>query len=343
MGHVQRSAPDFWWQQRIGLKALALAPVAFVYGRIARRRMRQPARDRVSVPVIVVGNFVAGGAGKTPTTIVLAKLLLDEGHRPFILTRGYGGSLEGPVRVDPDTHLAGEVGDEALLLADAAPTIVSADRGAGARMAVEAGADVVLMDDGFQNPALFRDFAFVVAEGAVGVGNAMTIPAGPLRVPLRDQMVKANALIIIGPGEGGARLVRQAARRGLTVLRADLKPRPNPEVSGRRVLAFAGIGRPQKFFDTLEEFGAEIVEHRAFPDHHVLTRQEVQEILTTAEEKGLVPVTTTKDMRRLEGGDQELMRWLAGAARVVEVDLVFRDPRRVMELLRRVIRDHPFH
>ncbi|PTW62272.1 lipid-A-disaccharide kinase [Breoghania corrubedonensis] len=339
---MQRTAPDFWWRQRIGLKALALAPVAFVYGRIARARMLKSSRDRVEVPVIVVGNFVAGGAGKTPTTIALARLLRNEGRAPFILTRGYGGNLEGPVRADPDTHGAREIGDEALLLAEAAPTIVSADRGAGARAAIAEGADIILMDDGFQNPALFRDFAFVVAEGAVGVGNGMTIPAGPLRVPLRDQMVKANALIVIGPGEGGARLVRQAARRGLTVLRADLKPRPNPDVSGRRVLAFAGIGRPQKFFDTLEETGAEIVERRTFPDHHVLTRQEVQEILTTAEEKSLVAVTTAKDMRRLEGDDQELMRWLAGSARVIEVDLVFRDEGRVMELLRRVIRDHPF-
>ncbi|MDJ0930255.1 tetraacyldisaccharide 4'-kinase [Breoghania sp.] len=338
-----RRAPEFWWQQRISAKALALAPVAYVYGRIAGHRMRKKPRGRVRVPVIVVGNFVAGGAGKTPTTIALARLLREEDRNPVILTRGYGGALEGPVLVDPDTHKAGEVGDEALLLAEATPTVVSADRVAGAEAAVSHGANVILMDDGFQNPSLFRDFSFVVAEGAVGIGNGLPIPAGPLRAPLRDQLVKANALIVIGAGEGGEKLVRRGARRGLTVLRADLTPRHNPDVAGRRVLAFAGIGRPKKFFDTLESMDAEIVERREFPDHHVLTTAEAQEILTTAEAKNLVPVTTTKDMRRLEGAEPELMRWLAGAARVAEVDLVFRDPHRVQESLHHVIRDHLFH
>ncbi|WP_321499174.1 tetraacyldisaccharide 4'-kinase [Breoghania sp.] len=337
-----RQAPDFWWQQGKGLKALALSPVSFIYGRIAGRRMRKPSQGRVDVPVIVVGNFVAGGAGKTPTTIALARMLQDEDFNPVILTRGYGGSLEGPVEVDPDTHLASQVGDEALLLAEAATTIVSSDRVSGARAAVEAGADVILLDDGFQNPSLHRDFSLVVAEGAVGVGNGMTIPSGPLRAPLRDQLIKANALLVIGEGEAGNRLVRQAARRGLPVLRADLKPRPNPDVSGERVLAFAGIGRPQKFFDTLAAMGAEIEERRAFPDHHVITVAEAQDILTCAEAKGLVPVTTTKDMRRIEGSEHELLRWLAGSARVVTVDLVFREERRMLDLLNRTIHNRSF-
>lgn len=337
-----RQAPDFWWRQRIGLKAFLLAPVAFFYGRIARRRMLRPPEARAGVPVVVIGNFVAGGAGKTPTVIALAKLLRHEGCKPVILTRGYGGSFTGPLRVDPDNHRANDVGDEALLLAEAATTIVSVDRIKGAEAAVAAGADIILMDDGFQNPALHRDLAIVVAEGAVGVGNGMTIPAGPLRAPLSAQLFKANALLVIGEGEGGARLVRLAARRGLTVLRVDLSPRPNPDLVGKRVLAFAGIGRPKKFFDTLKSLDAEIVETRTFPDHHPFTKAEAQEILTTAEKKDLVPVTTTKDMRRLEGDDAELLRWLAGSAQVVEVDLVFRDERRVLEILRRAIHDHAF-
>ncbi|WP_321342577.1 tetraacyldisaccharide 4'-kinase [Breoghania sp.] len=337
-----RQAPDFWWQQGKALKALALAPVSFIYGRIAGRRMQKPPQGRVNVPVIVVGNFVAGGAGKTPTTIALAAMLQDEDYNPVILTRGYGGSLEGPVKVDPDTHLASQVGDEALLLAEAATTIVSSDRIQGAQAAVETGADLILLDDGFQNPALHRDFSLVVAEGAVGVGNGMTIPSGPLRAPLRDQLIKADALLIIGEGEAGNRLLRRASRRGLPVLRADLTPRPNPDVTGQRVLAFAGIGRPQKFYDTLEAMGAEVVERRSFPDHHVITVAEAQEILTSAEEKGLVPVTTTKDMRRIEGSEHELMRWLAGSARVVTVDLVFREERRMLDLLNRAIRNRNF-
>lgn len=337
-----RKAPKFWWRPYPGLQALLLWPASLVYGFVAGRRMRRKPRARAKLPVICVGNFIAGGAGKTPTVLTLARLLVEEGRKPVILTRGYGGTAEGPLVVDADAHSAAEVGDEALLLAEAAPTVVAAERVAGADLAATLDADVILMDDGFQNPSLHKDLTIVVVDGATGIGNGLTIPAGPLRAPLAIQMLKADAILVIGEGRPGARLVRRAARRGLPVLRSRLEPRPNADVEGARVLAFAGIGRPEKFFQTLKDVGAEVVATRSYPDHYPFTTEDAKDILTVSERNNLLPVTTAKDMQRLQGEEGELLRWLAGTARVLAVDLVLAEESRAVSLMQEAIRRRSF-
>lgn len=292
-------APAFWWQPP-SLAASLLRPAGVLYGAIAGRRMRRPGW-RSCLPVICVGNFTLGGAGKTPTALAVGELLREMGERPAFLTRGYGGRLRGPVRVDADRHAATEVGDEPLLLARAAPTILARDRPAGARLAAAHGATVVVMDDGLQNPSLAKDLSLAVVDGATGVGNGRVLPAGPLRAPLPMQWPHVDAAAVVGAGEGAA-LGEQARRLGKPALAARLLPDPDTaaRLAGRRVLAFAGIGRPQKFFGTLEELGAEVVLRRSFPDHHPFPAEELGALAAEADRAGLSLVTTEKDFARLE-------------------------------------------
>ena len=198
-------APAFWWRPRAGPWALLLAPLGAVYGGVTAWRMGRRG-GKAGVPIVCIGNFVVGGAGKTPTAIAIARLLIAGGETPVFLSRGYGGSLSSssrPVRVDPARHTVSHVGDEPLLLARIAPTIVAARREWGARAAREAGASVVVMDDGLQNAALCKDLAIAVVDGASGIGNGLAIPAGPLRAPLGAQMRHIDALVVIGSGRGG--------------------------------------------------------------------------------------------------------------------------------------------
>ena len=261
--------PAFWSATPPTLSARLLSPLAWLYGSVTARRMAG-AGTRGPVAIICVGNFVAGGAGKTPTAIALARLLLRRGEMPAFLSRGYGGRLAGPVAVDPARHAAADVGDEPLLLARAAPAFVAHDRVAGARLAASAGASVVIMDDGLQNPSLAKDLAIAVVDGASGIGNGLALPAGPLRAPLERQLGHVGAVVIIGAGAAGERVAAEARRAGVPVHAARLVADAAAAAAIRRrpVLAFAGIGRPEKFFATLEDAGAVVVERVAFPDHH---------------------------------------------------------------------------
>ncbi len=218
-------APAFWWKPAPDVIAHMLSPFGAIYGAVASQRM-QRAGERVGVPVICVGNFVAGGAGKTPTSIAIARELQRAGETPFFLSRGYGAQRDvaSPVIVDLATHTSSDVGDEPLLLARVAPAIVCADRVAGARKAVSEGASVIVMDDGLQNPSLGKDIRIAVVDGGVGVGNGLCIPAGPLRAPLDAQLALTDALVIIGEGEAGDRLEAMGKRRDLPVIRARLAP-----------------------------------------------------------------------------------------------------------------------
>jgi tetraacyldisaccharide 4'-kinase len=321
--------PAFWRSR--GLLPTLLAPSAALYGAVAGWRMSRQG-ERAAVPVICVGNFTVGGAGKTPAALAVAALLAAAGERPAFLTRGYGGSLPGPLRVDPERHGAAEVGDEPLLLARAAPTIMSRDRPAGARLAVEIGAGVVVMDDGLQNPSLLKDLSFAVVDAATGIGNGLPLPAGPLRAPLNAQWPRVDAVILVGDGEAGDALAREAERRGRPVLRARIAPDPAAVagLGGRRVLAFAGIGRPPKFFETLEACGATVERRHAFPDHHPYTAAEVNGLVAEAAAEGLTPVTTEKDRVRVERLDGAQ----AAAIVALPVRLVFRDEAAARTLLR---------
>lgn len=293
--------PDFWTRPRPTLAAHLLRPAAGLYGRIAAHRLVRPS-ERAGVPVICIGNFTLGGTGKTPTAAAVAELLREARRVPFFLTRGYGGSLAGPVLVDPARHSAAEVGDEPLLLARTAPTIVSRDRPAGARLAASLGADAIVMDDGLQNPSLAKDLSLAVVDGGTGFGNGLVFPAGPLRLAAADQWPLVQALVVIGEGAAGDRVAMEATRQDKAVVRAMLAPDPDiaHRLRGHRVLAFAGIGRPDKFFRTLEECGAVLNQRRPFPDHHPYTADEIAELLATAEAEGLVAVTTDKDKARLD-------------------------------------------
>jgi tetraacyldisaccharide 4'-kinase len=263
--------------------------------------MGRPGRA-APVPVICVGNFTVGGAGKTPAAIAIAKRLMAAGRRPFFLSRGYGGRLAGPIRVDG--HRATEVGDEPLLLARIAPTMVARDRPAGAAAVAAAGGDVVVMDDGLQNPSLAKDFAIAVVDARRGIGNGRVFPAGPLRAPLDAQLDRVDAVLVIGPNtDAAARATAAATARGLPVLRGELRPDPAAvaALTGRPVLAFAGIADPDKFFATLEACGIPATVRARFPDHHPYTQAELAALLARAERDGITPVTTEKDVARMSG------------------------------------------
>jgi tetraacyldisaccharide 4'-kinase len=296
-------APSFWWREP-GLASASLAPFAALYGAVAAWRMRQNGRD-VGVPVVCIGNLTLGGAGKTPTALALGRLLHTAGQRPFFLTRGYGGTLAGPLTVDAEKHTAREVGDEPLLLARVAPTVVARDRVAGAAMAREAGAGLVVMDDGFQNPSLQKHLAILTIDGRRGIGNGRVFPAGPLRAPLDAQLARAHALVVIGEGSGATSVMAACRARGFKIFHGRLAPDPAAvaALTTRPVLAFAGIGHPEKFFATLDAVGIESPVRRSFPDHHRYTEAEAAALVAEAEQQNLELVTTEKDLARLAGDD----------------------------------------
>lgn len=309
-----------------------LWPISKVYGQAAAWRMVRAPQFRPPVPVVCVGNFVVGGAGKTPASIALARIARGRGLKPGYVTRGYGGSAKGPLRVDPARHTATDVGDEPMLLAAAAPTVVGADRVAGAKLLLAQGVDLIIMDDGFQNPSLAKDLSLVCVDGAVGIGNGMVTPAGPLRAPLAVQLRRADALVLIGDGERSETLVRTAARAGRQVLRARLKPVRLREWRKDPLLAFAGIGRPEKFFDSLAGAGATVKRTVPFPDHHRFTEADAGRLLGLAEGEGLRLVTTEKDMARLAGAGGRLAE-LREKTSAFAVTLEFENPAAVGEMI----------
>ena len=286
-------APAFWYR-KAGVRAAVLAPLAAVYTAATHRRLRQGVWERMPVPVICVGNINAGGTGKTPTVIALLEILGDMGVAAHVVSRGHGGSLEGPVRVDERAHRADQVGDEPLLISAFGPCWVAKDRAAGAKAAVDAGADIILLDDGLQNPSLHKDFEIAVVDAAVGFGNGRVIPAGPLREPLSDGLARAEVVLSIGDS---------AAQAGFTVdhprWQAALEPLETGMDWSGRYLAFAGIGRPGKFFATLKSLGADIVAMHEFGDHEPYTDVVLQRLRAEALAKNAQLVSTEKDIVRM--------------------------------------------
>ena len=308
-------APAFWTED--GALAHLLAPLGVLYTLGGRWRRRAATPWRAPAPVVCIGNLTVGGAGKTPTALAIARRLMVAGRRPVMVSRGYRGRLAGPVRVDPRAHTAADVGDEPLLLADAAPTIVAKDRLDGVRAALDLG-DTVVLDDGFQDPRLAHDLAFVVVDGAAGFGNARVLPAGPLREPIEEGLARADAVIVIGEGH---------VATDRPVLRARLVPRDDAlRFRGRKVLAFAGIGRPQKFFSTLAELGAEVAAAHGFADHHAYDEDEIARLVEEAARLQAEPVTTRKDWVRLPASARPMIA-------AVDIDLVFADEDTVMRRL----------
>ncbi len=316
-------APEFW--QRRGWQALLLAPAACLWALAGRLRRRLTKPYRAGVPVICIGNLVAGGGGKTPLAIAVARRLTAMGRKPHVLSRGYGGRLKGPLRVDLQKHGAQDVGDEPLLIARHAPVWIGADRTATARAAIAAGADVLVMDDGFQNPSLAKDLCLIAIDGGYGLGNGRVMPAGPLREPAADGLARADGVVVIGPDPQN--LAERLAGPGRPALRAMLQPPADARMlDGKPVWAFAGIARPEKFFATLEEQGAIVVGRRRFADHHAFDPLEIMAMVEAAHALGAELITTEKDWVRLDA-DARMM------ADALPVSLVFARPEMLDTLL----------
>jgi tetraacyldisaccharide 4'-kinase len=325
-------APRFWMKRRPTVLARLLHPVGILYGRTTARRMRGPS-ERAGAPTICVGNFVAGGAGKTPAALALARMLIGNGRRVAFLSRGYGGAERvEPLMVDANAHTAAVVGDEPLLLARIAPCWVGTDRLRSARSAVEAGANALVLDDGLQNPALVKDLAFAVVDGETGFGNGLCVPAGPLRAPVSAQLPFVRALIVLG-GEEEALSAIAAAAPGKPLIRASLEPDAlaAAPLIGREVVAFAGIARPEKFYATLRRVGAQIVMTRDFADHHPYTPREIEALIEEAGRRTALLATTEKDIVRLGARH-------ARAVVTLPVTLRFDEPGVVQRMLRQALR-----
>jgi tetraacyldisaccharide 4'-kinase len=317
--------PGFWHRPSSWI-SFWLAPLGALYGLVAGTRLQRQGFD-AGIPVVCVGNYHVGGAGKTPTVLALAKLLRDLGETPVVLSRGYGGRLRGPIKVDPARHAAIDVGDEPLMMARTIPVVVARDRIAGVALARSQAASVILMDDGFQNPAIAKDVALIVIDGERGLGNGRLLPAGPLRAPLLLQLDRTDALVVVGDGTKAAAVAKAIAARGKPVFSAHIRAADAAVASlrGKRVLAFAGIGDPQRFFRTLRANGIEVVRDWTFADHHLFSPSEIESLIAEAKAGGLTLVTTEKDLVRLRTSGERLA---SGAEEIVAfaVTLEFADP-----------------
>ena len=323
-------APAFWAHD--GALARLLSPFSLIYRAVSRARRRYTTPRDVGIPVLCIGNLVAGGAGKTPVALSLGAWLGSEGWSVAFLTRGHGGDLPGPVRVQPASHRARDVGDEALLLAEVAPTWVARDRVAGALAARDGGAEVIIMDDGFQNPSLTKTFSMVVIDGGFGFGNARVHPAGPLRESVAGGLARADAIALIGEDRQG---LIESLPPSSPLARASVGVDPDPRLApGTRVLGFAGIGRPGKFRESLENLGLEVAGFESFADHHAFTSAELDNLLETANRADALPVTTAKDHVRLPASYREQV------ARV-NISLAWRDEAALFRLVDQGLRHGP--
>lgn len=307
-----------YWQSNSFISKL-LTPLGKMYGIAAQLRLRLKKSQKIDIPVICVGNITAGGTGKTPVSVSVAKMLITALHHPIFVTRGYGGKLQN-VLVNNKKHTAQDVGDEPLLLSEQAPVVVNADRYAGALLAVKEGADVVIMDDGFQNPTLHKDLSFLVFDGHYGLGNGKIIPAGPLRETFDDGIKRADALIILGKDKHNL-----AERTKLPVFFGHTEP-IQTTVENSDVIAFAGIGHPQKFYHTLQQQGYNVVETIDFPDHHFYKKEEIEQILQRANELNAEVYTTGKDFVKIP-------MIYHNSINVLEISVVWDKPEELMHFI----------
>jgi tetraacyldisaccharide 4'-kinase len=316
--------PPLFWNHSRGFISRLLAPVEWIWISATRKRLKSGPWQKLDVPVICVGNINIGGTGKTPTVIAILEVFANLGITAHVVSRGHGGSEIGPLLVEERTHTAAQVGDEPLLIAAFGTCWVAKDRAKGAKAAIKAGAQVIVMDDGFQNPSLAKDLSLVVVDAEIGFGNGRVIPAGPLREPLKDGLSRADIVVPIGSPAAQKRL---AARIDNPVWNGTLRPlETGMDWAGTRFIAFAGIGRPGKFFTTLETLGANVIATHAFPDHAPYSDTILQRLQAEAKAKSAQLVTTEKDMARLPADFRRDVLALP-------VRLVFNDPEVVKSTL----------
>jgi tetraacyldisaccharide 4'-kinase len=319
-------APEFWTRTDGAAKlwAALLAPIGWIYGATVTWKMRHAVPFRPRSRVICVGNLTAGGTGKTPVAGLIAETLIAKGLRVFILLRGYGGHARRPTIVDLEQDSAADVGDEALILARSAPVIVARNRSEGAQLADKHKADVIVMDDGHQNFSVVKDLSLVVVDAETGFANGHVIPAGPLREPVMQGIARADAIILVGDGQPHLQGFSRA------VLRARIKARRMVDLAGKRVVAFAGIGRPEKFFQSVRDAGAQIEHVQSFADHHRYTASEIARLASRARAAKAELITTEKDFVRLTPIEREGILTLPVCAE-------FEDKAALVTLLDRVI------
>lgn len=326
-------APEFWHGGPTAAIGHLLSPLGAIYGAATMFRANRSPDWTAPVPVICIGNLVMGGAGKTLVGLNLIRHLQAARHTPHVILRGYGGSEAGPTQVDPGSHTHNDVGDEALLYSEIAPTWVGADRVASAKLAVDAGAEMIVMDDGFQNPSLSKTLSLLVFDGEYGIGNGYGFPAGPMREFLGPGIQRADAII----GIGGLSQRVLGAAKGTPVFIANTIPAgESSALSGKTVIAFAGIGRPQKFFDSLVSAGAKVVQTVPFPDHHRFTDTEIENLQKDAASRSAQLVTTTKDYVRLTPKLKTLVT-------PFHVDLKWQDEQAILGLVNRSIKPGSAH
>lgn len=331
-----RLETPFWWYRKTGALASLLAPLGHLYGSVVEGRFARATPYRARLPVLCIGNFTAGGGGKTPTAIAVARLLMALGERPAFLTRGYGGASSGPILVSKGQD-AREVGDEPLLLAEVAPTVVATGRVAGAKVIEATDTTIIVMDDGFQNPSLHKTFSLVAVDGATGIGNGLIMPAGPLRAPLEAQIHRADALLVIGDGGNAKSLTEAFERHSKPVLKARIEANCDPRWLGvLPAIGFAGIARPGKFFATLRGNGARLIDTHPFPDHHRYSERESRRLLDAAQAKNAMLVTTEKDWARLPDEDGTAVGELKHRSRPFPIVVKFEDEAAVTQLLKAI-------
>ncbi len=319
--------PDFWHKNCAA--AYAFAPLGWAFAAIGKFRRSMASPYRAPIPVICVGNVVAGGAGKTPICLWLGQYWRKAGKSVCFLSYGYGGIYEGPLEVNPHIHQALQVGDEGLLLSRTASTIIGHDRRGAAKLAVESGTDIIVMDDGFQNPFLYKDLSLLVLDGEYGLGNGRIIPAGPLRENIKDAMQRADAVVLYGEDRHG--LLRHVPGNK-PILRAGLEPDSDQinNLRGKKLIAFAGLGRPQKFFAMLRGQGLDVIAAHSFPDHHLYHDSDLLLLQEQAEKENAVLVTTAKDAVRFDPQSREKLA-------VVNVDVVWQDLTTLENMLSRLV------
>lgn len=296
---MKLTAPHFWFEKK-GVIATILHPFAVLYAAFGNYLRSRITPQKMSVPVICIGNVVLGGSGKTPIVQMLAKYLQNQGFSPHVISRGYGGYLKGPVRVDAHLQTIGEVGDEPLMLSSAVPVWVAKDKVAGAKAAIAAGATVLLLDDGLQNPTLHKDISFLVIDAVRGLGNGCVIPAGPLRETLAESLSKTTAVIwVASNNKDGNDETLKILSAQKPVIKATSKTVCDIDLMNENVLAFCGLGHAQKFYDGVKALGAKIVKTVDFPDHYVWSAYEIRKLLDDAKSLNARCITTAKDAVRI--------------------------------------------